>query len=373
MKTWIKKLVEQFEVVSETSGKKSKKEASAESAEINEEKATLLYILDTMNKNLLDFDLYPQRKTRDQIDKYIQKFVTATPAEIENLLFDIRQFYSGHRIAEFTYVQKNFDDFKKIIWEFADQLGEEIQSDKIEDEHLKDNFQQLKEAVDSNSIETLKKKSREFINSYIEIQSTKNERKQKRLTSLKKNINSVKKQLMEANHSLKHDHLTGACNRKNFDEHLKKYIQLSRLSQGPMSLLILDIDHFKKVNDTYGHDIGDFVLKECVRLLKEVFTREDQNVYRIGGEEFAIILPDFKADAALHKATDALQKIQKEVFVHGELKIQFTISIGLAEHLPTETESQWLKRADSALYESKHTGRNKCTVSGEPAKKLKIA
>ncbi len=374
LKAWIKKLAEQFEVENDRPKRKnSKDEQNNVDAEISESKATLMYILDCLNNHILEFENYPQRKTREKIDHYLQLLVATPEEKLEPVLFDIRQFYSSYRIAEHSFVQKNFDDFKKIIWEFADQLGEDLQIEKKNDEELVSHFQQLKEAVDSNSLEALKKKSREFINSYVEIQSEKNIRKSKRLTSLKKNVSTVKKQLLEAHHTLRVDHLTQAYNRKSFDEQLKKHVQMSPLSQTPVCLLIMDIDFFKKINDSYGHDIGDFILKECVRMLKEVFTRDDQYVYRIGGEEFAILLPDFKTEHAIQKCEEAMQKIRKEVFVQGDLKIQFTMSIGIAEHLENEKESDWLKRADSALYQSKNTGRNKYTVADKVPPKLKVA
>ncbi len=374
MKAWVKKLVEQFEVDDKKPRKKnSEVETKSEAEEISDSKATLMYVLDCLNAHLLEFENHPQRKTREKIDRYLQQLVATPDDKLESVLFDVRQFYSGYRIAEHSFVQKNFDDLKKIIWEFADQLGEDLQDEKRSDEHLKNHFQELKEAVDSNSLESLKKKSREFIHSYIEMQSEKNEKKTKRLTSLKRNMTTVKKQLLEAHHTLRVDHLTQAYNRKSFDEQLKKYVQMTAVMQTPITLLILDIDHFKKINDSYGHDIGDFILIECVRLLKEVFTREDQLVYRIGGEEFAILLPDYKTEPAKQKCEEVLQKIRKQVFVHGELKIQFTMSIGLAEHQESEKESEWLKRADSALYLSKNNGRDKCTVAGISPAKLKVA
>ena len=145
---------------------------------------------------------------------------------------------------------------------------------------------------------------------------------------------------------------------------MKNHHRLFELSKTPVNLIMLDIDHFKKVNDTYGHDIGDFVLKECVKMLKQVFGREQDFLARIGGEEFAVIAPDYEVEALVQKAEQALEKVRKEVFVHGEHQIRFTISIGLSVLQPGETVDQWMKRADAALYNSKNTGRNKATLSG---------
>jgi diguanylate cyclase len=160
--------------------------------------------------------------------------------------------------------------------------------------------------------------------------------------------------------------MTQAYNRKSFDEQMKKHQQMAVISQTPVSIITIDIDFFKKINDAYGHDIGDFVLKECVVLLKEVFHREDDFVARIGGEEFAVILPSFTFEHAIVRAEEALAKIRKEVFVHDKLEIKFTVSMGIAQLIQNETVDQWLKRADTALYQSKQTGRNKYTVAPHP-------
>jgi len=242
-------------------------------------------------------------------------------------------------------------------------LGEDLVAEKTQDETVEINLGQLREAVESNSIDVLKKKSREFINFYIEHQTIKDERRSKRMSSIRKNLTTVKKQLLEANQSMRLDHLTQAFNRKSFEEQCQKYHQLNQISKSPISMIMLDIDHFKKVNDNYGHDIGDFVLKECVRTLKEVFHRDEDFIARLGGEEFAVLLPDYRAEDAMVKAEDALQRVRKEVIVHSSHEIRFTVSMGVAQLFDHEGIEAWMKRADQALYLSKNTGRNKVTLS----------
>jgi diguanylate cyclase len=183
----------------------------------------------------------------------------------------------------------------------------------------------------------------------------------------------VKKQLVEANHAMRTDHLTGAYNRKSFDEAIKQHWQLYQISQVPVSLIILDIDFFKKINDRYGHDIGDFVLKECVKFLKEVYARPSDFVARIGGEEFAIILPEHAVEHAVQKAEEGLNRIRKEVFVKQDMELRFTVSMGIAQLENAETVDQWMKRADAALYESKNSGRNRHTVAPHKNNVIKVA
>jgi diguanylate cyclase len=340
---------------------------------INEEKATLLFMIDTYNKHLFEIEKHSIRKVREKLDNMAKALVDSDTNKNEKTLFEIRQFFSSYRIDEYTYIQNTFDDFKRIVWDFADQLSEDIQFENTKEKQLGANLKDLKEAVEANSIDTLRLKSREFINSYVDYQSQKNELRNKRVVNTKKNLDAVKKQLLEANNNLHVDHLTGASNRKSFDEYIRKLVQMNKINTSHVSIIMLDIDFFKKINDVYGHDVGDFVLKECVRTLKEVFPKEDEMVARIGGEEFVVVLPNHSIEHAVMRAEEAMKRIRGEAFIQGDTAIRFTVSMGLAQLLDEESSSEWLKRADLALYQSKNSGRNKFTVAGKLLKTTKVA
>jgi diguanylate cyclase (GGDEF)-like protein len=231
---------------------------------------------------------------------------------------------------------------------------------------IRQHLEELKDAVETNSIEVLKHESRKFIDCYVEKQFKKEKRASSRMKSIRKNLNVVKKQLNEATDKMRVDHLTQAFNRKSFDEQCEQQRKLCFASGQAVSLIMVDIDHFKKINDTYGHPIGDFVLKELVKTLKAVFSREGDVVARFGGEEFAILLPDYQAGHALKKAEELLVRVREEVFVQENHQIRFTVSLGVAQLAPGEEYSSWLKRADLALYHSKNTGRNRATAAPGP-------
>ncbi len=370
MKQWIVKLIEQLDIsfIKPDTSEPFKKVPS-----ISEEKATLLYMIDIYNKNLFEIEKHSVRKVREKLDTLSKALIDPEPKKTEKTLFDIRQFFSSYRIDEYTYIQNTFDDFKRVVWDFADQLSEDIEFENSKDKTLVVNLNDLKEAVEANSIETLRAKSKEFINSYMEYQSQKNSIRQRRMVSVKRNLDTIKKQLVAAHTDLATDHLTTAYNRKSCDEYVKKLVQLAPLNQSPTSLLILDIDFFKKINDSYGHDIGDYVLKECVRILQEVFNKEGEMVARIGGEEFVVILPSHSLELAAQRAEVAQKRIREESFIQGNLNITFTVSMGLAQLLDGESASEWLKRADTALYQSKNSGRNKYTLASNALKSVKVA
>lgn len=155
------------------------------------------------------------------------------------------------------------------------------------------------------------------------------------------------------------DGLTGLNNRRHFMDLTRNEIMRCRRHKASMSVAAIDCDHFKKVNDTYGHATGDFVLKEFARLVREQL-REIDIVGRLGGEEFAIALVNTDLEGARIVSQRICDRIAEHLIVHGGHQFHFTVSIGLAEIDASEEDiSNLLKRADRALYHAKDTGRNR--------------
>ena len=157
------------------------------------------------------------------------------------------------------------------------------------------------------------------------------------------------------------DPLTGAFNRRYLDAHLPKLMERCHTVQKPLAVLMVDLDHFKQVNDVHGHSAGDHVLKDIVNRISNALRPSDL-VARMGGEEFAVIMPETELIAALNIAERLRKKVEDApVEGAGPELISVTVSIGAAVTLPEVDEelSAVFKRADAALYEAKKTGRNK--------------
>jgi diguanylate cyclase (GGDEF)-like protein len=158
------------------------------------------------------------------------------------------------------------------------------------------------------------------------------------------------------------DGLTQLYNHKHFQVVLEKEIERSKRYKRPVSLLILDIDHFKQFNDTYGHPVGDLVLREIAQAIREKL-RANDFAARYGGEEFAVIVPENNEQGALQTAERIRQTIEKKVILSGNDKLHVTISIGCACYPTHATEQRDLiDKADKALYYSKENGRNRASV-----------
>ncbi|MCS7187575.1 MAG: sensor domain-containing diguanylate cyclase [Armatimonadetes bacterium] len=166
------------------------------------------------------------------------------------------------------------------------------------------------------------------------------------------------------------DELTGIANRRHFEWRLSEEVERARRYQYPLSALMLDLDHFKQVNDTYGHQVGDIVLQQIAQRLRRVLRRTDF-LARYGGEEFIVLAPQTPADRALILAERLRQVIaESPITVSSDLQIRITISVGVAvfpEH--AQNGNELVRAADEALYKAKQTGRNKvCLFELEPAK-----
>ena len=154
------------------------------------------------------------------------------------------------------------------------------------------------------------------------------------------------------------DPLTGCVNKKEAEylseEFLKNYLRYNT----PLSLLMLDIDFFKKVNDTYGHLAGDYVLKEVAKSIKSLI-RESDVCGRFGGEEFIILAPNTKLSGALKLAERIRESIEKQKFEFHNKNIKVTVSIGITSASKSDSIHSLIERADEALYDAKHKGRDR--------------
>jgi diguanylate cyclase (GGDEF)-like protein len=155
------------------------------------------------------------------------------------------------------------------------------------------------------------------------------------------------------------DSLTGVYNRKFLENQLENELKRFKRGLRPFSLIMLDIDFFKNINDTYGHLCGDFVLKSLTSSVLSTI-RSTDILARYGGEEFFCLLPETNIESAIHLAETLRKVIENKTFTFQGITIQLTISLGVtAMHEEINSSEALLKNADDALYEAKRTGRNK--------------
>jgi diguanylate cyclase (GGDEF)-like protein len=166
-----------------------------------------------------------------------------------------------------------------------------------------------------------------------------------------------------ATQSALRDPLTGTGNRIAMEQTLQREIEMSRRHLQPLSVLMLDIDHFKRVNDSHGHSAGDVVLKAVAASIKGQLRNVDM-VFRYGGEEFLILLSNTGREAAAMVGERLRHAAQAAEYIANGQLIELTVSLGCSNLLPGESADSLLRRADSALYVAKREGRNRLAMAG---------
>jgi len=252
------------------------------------------------------------------------------------------------------------DTLKKMVTTFVDRLVEMTEStsdyhDKIEAYQQKiattDNIGELNVLLnsildDTRSIGLTVQRTRdEFMNS------------QKQAIAAEKRIQELTAELDYIGQVAHQDYLTGALNRRGMDEAIEREFNRADRHNTALCIAMLDIDHFKKLNDTLGHATGDEALTHLVKVLKDVLRTTDV-LARYGGEEFIIILPDTPQDEAVKVITRVQRELTKNFFMYNNERVLITFSAGVAERALNEAPEALIPRADAALYKAKHSGRN---------------
>jgi len=189
----------------------------------------------------------------------------------------------------------------------------------------------------------------------------------RRAQLLQAQVDARTRDLKAANERLDHlagtDELTGSLNRRRFLEQAERVRQGAANDGIPFSLVLIDIDEFKAVNDTYGHLAGDTVIRETMRVISSM-CRADDLAGRFGGEEFILCLPGALAEHALDITERVRHALGAMVIAHGDYRIRITVSAGVAMWRAPESLNSLLGRADEALYEAKNEGRNRSRIAG---------
>lgn len=176
--------------------------------------------------------------------------------------------------------------------------------------------------------------------------------------------------VLEIQHLSITDPLTGCYNRRQLDEHLPAEIERSFRYHRPLSVVFADIDHFKRINDQWGHAAGDAVLRAIVQRFEQALRAQVDWVARYGGEEFLVVLPERGHEEARQVAERLRQLVGKNPVVVGANHITVTASFGVAEYANGDTPATLLGRADHVLYQAKAQGRNRVLVAAPPAMNL---
>jgi diguanylate cyclase len=275
------------------------------------------------------------------------------------------RFVQSRRLREQQHVNKALGDLRQGIWAFAQSLGTVLIEDQRVDDRMKWQIERLKIAVEKPSTEDLKNEMLSAANSLSEMVGQRQQAQRVRLEELGARVTDLAGQLRDAKQENVRDALTQLTNRKGFDEFMNRMVFMRDVFGEAAALLLVDADHFKRVNDTYGHPGGDAVLKALSDCLVRNFPRKSDMVARYGGEEFAVVLPDTSPQNAVRLAERTRMAVSQLEVVHGAHTIGVTISVGVSQLGRHESVQSWLERTDQALYLAKSRGRDRVIAAHE--------
>lgn len=278
---------------------------------------------------------------------------------------DLMSFVSRHRSDEAEYVRRAVGGMREAIWGIVSAFDRTLIQDRASDERLVEELERLRLAAESPSIETLKTAALAAATAMASVIAERNETHRRHTESLSEQVKKLGVQLADAKQESELDPLTRLANRRALDVAIERAVVLRSLSEQRACLLLIDIDHFKHVNDTHGHPAGDEVLKRLANGLVRVFPRRTDLVGRYGGEEFCVLLGDAHA-SDLPKLSERLLGAIRALRIEINKKpIEVTVSVGYSELAPNEAAGDWISRTDRALYRAKAGGRDRA-VAAEP-------
>jgi len=179
-----------------------------------------------------------------------------------------------------------------------------------------------------------------------------------RVDEADKRINELQAELNKASTLVRHDQLTGTLNRRGLDEIFENEVARAQRRRSPLCVSMLDIDNFKKLNDTFGHDAGDAALIHLVSVIRDTLRPQD-TLARFGGEEFVILLPDTPIDDAKKALVRLQRELTKRYFLNDNEKVLITFSAGISDFRSDDNQASVVKRADEAMYAAKKAGKNR--------------
>lgn len=287
--------------------------------------------------------------------------------KIHNIYDLAEQLFKKHA-HDRSIILRNTTDISKLLMIINDHLIESISGNKDEvgeiikirdeietfklDEHMSENLIYLKDKlVDAaGSIET-----------HVNNVTDKLEVSSQEVENLKTKIKDLEEELSVVKKEKEVDHLTGVLTRRSYEKEIRKVENQFKQSKQDYAIIFLDLDHFKKINDTYGHEGGDLVLRTFAQIVKKL-TRDDDIIGRYGGEEFVVAFKYFKEDEIVKYISRIKDVFTSKQIQYKEHKISVTFSAGIEIRSNQTSYSDTLTKADERLYEAKETGRNKIVL-----------
>jgi diguanylate cyclase len=283
---------------------------------------------------------------------------TGKPVREDRVHADVRQTVRNQRKAESSEYSKHRESAHIIVSDLVTTLKRSLELREGMDQEIVGLLSEMQNVVDKGDLSAIRRVSSKTADHIRDIIAVQREQDQEQLAKLSSQLRVMREELAEAQAQMQRDPLTELLNRGAFDEAFEKTVTLSHASAADLTLFMVDLDRFKNVNDAYGHQAGDAVLKAVSRQLIRCFPRKDDLVVRFGGEEFAVLCRNTGINEGAMLGERLRQSVERLEIELADLMYHPTASVGFAVLHPNESAQSFLKRADDALYAAKKAGRN---------------
>ena len=271
----------------------------------------------------------------------------------------VRRFFKDRRSAEKVFVTERLENYRGIVEDLVNGLRHIGERDNTTEANVKESLNSIEDAVSTGVLPQIRETLTQAISQVSETFAKQKQEYENQLSELNERMSSLRQDLVAAREEMKRDPLTDAYNRGAFDSSITQSINMHFVLKQPVTLIMIDLDNFKAVNDTYGHAAGDEVLRATGECLARSFIRKGDLVARYGGDEFAVILNDTAAEHC-HQLIERFLKYMGEVRIpYASEDEKVSCSAGYTEISKTDTVECLIKRADQALYQAKAQGRNR--------------
>jgi len=278
------------------------------------------------------------------------------------------------RLKEVLYKQSQLkaslsearEAIKNMLAGFVDHLADFAEATSDYHDKIESCAEKISSANDISELENvLGEVMRETRTIQINAQRSRDELRQtqQKVQESEARIKELERELETTSDLVRHDQLTGVLNRRGLEEIFTKEAARATRHETSLCVALIDIDNFKKLNDSMGHDTGDQALIHLATTCRDALRPQD-TVARFGGEEFIILLPDTPLNDAVNALTRLQRELTKKFFLHDNEKVLITFSAGVTQLLPTDNQASVIKRADEAMYQAKQTGKNRVVASG---------
>jgi diguanylate cyclase len=277
--------------------------------------------------------------------------------DVERLLKDV---IFKQKEAKQSMMQAQ-NEMRQMLATFVDRLSQMTETSSTFHDKLEESARQIEQAKSISEIAPVLKEvvgATRTMADASKISRDELQSMRERSSTIEAELVKLHAELDKVSSQARHDVLTGALNRRGLDEALEKEISNVRRKNTPLCMALLDIDNFKKINDSLGHATGDQALAHLASVARECMRPQD-TLARFGGEEFVLLLPDTSLEKGIEAMTRLQRELSRKFFLAGAEKILITFSAGVAQFDVSETGSDAIKRADKAMYLAKRAGKNR--------------